>query len=362
VKLKTFLVISAFAIAQAEQSAGVIRMGLVGNPFDKPIASGILGYAQDHKLFEQEFEKDGIKVQWEFYKGTGPAINEGLASSNVDIASYGDLPAILGKSGGIPTKLVAPGSVGQNIYVGVKPKSPFKTILDLKGKRVGYMRGTYLHLSWVKLIKSLGLSEKDFKTFNLSQTDGCVALEAGHVDAYVGTNVILDLRRKGGARVLYSTNDLDPSARRFQGFSAVVASEGFLREHPDLARRWLTVYVKAAKASLEESYRETWIQGVARPGYALETVREDVGPLPLAEQNAPVFDARYLNRLKEGVETAAQAGLTRKAIDLGAWIDRSYLDAALAKEAPSWAKGWAGFPAPSVRTTARRGAIGKESR
>src|ERR1035437_4249286 len=74
-----------------------IHLGVVGNPFDKPIATGILGYAQEHRLFETEFANDGIAIKWDFYKGTGPAINEGLANGGVDITSYGDLPGILGK-------------------------------------------------------------------------------------------------------------------------------------------------------------------------------------------------------------------------------------------------------------------------
>lgn len=353
--MKTLLFASILSVvlSSTPRAEGtVIRMGLVGNPFDKPLASGILGYAQEHKLFEQEFEKDGIRVQWEFYKGTGPAINEGLAGGKVDIASYGDLPAILGKSGGIPTRLIVPGSVGQNIYVGVKPGSTFRTIEDLKGKRVGYMRGTYLHLSWVKLLRSHGLQERDFKAFNLSQTDGCVALEAGHVDAYVGTNVLLDLKRKGGARILYSTNTDREETRPVKGFSAVVATEGFLRAHPDLARRWVAVYVRAAKASLEESYRETWIQGVAKPGYGIETVREDQGTLSLAEQNAPIFDARYLARLTEGVQAASSAGLIRRPIEVPRWIEGSYLAAAIATESPGWGRGFPAVSLPTVKQAA----------
>jgi sulfonate transport system substrate-binding protein len=336
------------ALASASYAASTapreIRLGVVGNPFDKPIATGILGYAQEHRLFETEFAKDGIAVKWDFYKGTGPAINEGLANGGVDITSYGDLPGILGKAGGIDTRLVAPGSVGQNIYVAVPPKSTVKSLLELRGKRIGYLKGTYLHLSWVRLVRSLGLSEKDFKVFNLSQTEGAAALQGAQIDAYVGVSTFLDLADRGGARILYASNTGDAKAREIQGFSVVVASRRFANEHPDLLQRWVNVYVRAAVAALDENRREDWIKLAAKPGYAQAEIRRDLADNSLAEQNAPVFDERYLAKLRLGVKASLDAGLIRREIDIPGWIDRGYLDKALRTEAAGvvWAKGFSG--------------------
>jgi sulfonate transport system substrate-binding protein len=324
-----------------------IHLGVVGNPYDTPIATGILGYAQEHRLFEQEFAKDGIEVKWDFYKGTGPAINEGLANGGVDITAYGDLPGILGKAGGIDTKLIVPGTVGQNIYVAVAPKSTLQSLKDLKGRRIGYMKGTYLHLAWVRLVRRLGLTEKDFKVVNLSQTEGVSALQGGHIDAYVGVNTFYELAQRGGARILYTSNTRDAQAREIQGFSVVVAASRFVREHPDLVQRWVNVYVKSAVAILDENRREDWIRLAARPGYPPENIRHDLGDNPLAEQNAPVFDERYLSKLRSSLKAASDAGLIRKEIDPTQWIDRSFLDKALRSEAAGVA--WAGgFPATSA--------------
>jgi sulfonate transport system substrate-binding protein len=39
---------------------------------------------------EDEFKKDGIKVQWTFARGAGPAVNEQFANDLADISLLGD--------------------------------------------------------------------------------------------------------------------------------------------------------------------------------------------------------------------------------------------------------------------------------
>jgi len=237
--LRAVAALSALATLAAGPASAApvreIRLGLVGNPYNKPLAAGVLGHAQEKGILEEEFARDGVKVTWTFYKGTGPAINEALANNKVDIAAYGDLPGILGKAAGIDTRLIIPGPVSQNIYLAVGPGTPYKSARDLKGKRVGYHKGTYMHLSFVRLARSLGLAEKDFKIFNLSIPDGNAALQAGHIDAYVGTNTLVQLSERGAVRLLYHTDGADPKKRELQGFSVVVATGRFLKENPDVA-------------------------------------------------------------------------------------------------------------------------------
>src|ERR1019366_3351178 len=80
------------ALAQA-QNVSSIRIGVatggVGNP--PRTGSSALGIANAQGLLEKEFEKDGIKIDWIFFKGAGPAVNEALGNKQLDLAWQGDL-------------------------------------------------------------------------------------------------------------------------------------------------------------------------------------------------------------------------------------------------------------------------------
>ena len=59
-------------------------------------------------LLEEEFKKDGIKIQWTFLRGAGPAVNELFANGLLDSSHLGDLPSVVGRAStarapGLPT-------------------------------------------------------------------------------------------------------------------------------------------------------------------------------------------------------------------------------------------------------------------
>ena len=78
-----------------------------------PSGAGIVDVLRDRQTLEKEFEKDGITIRWDFFKGAGPAINEALANGQEDFAYLGDFPAIIGKAGGLDTRLLS--AVARNV-------------------------------------------------------------------------------------------------------------------------------------------------------------------------------------------------------------------------------------------------------
>ncbi|MEL1619785.1 aryl sulfate ester ABC transporter, partial [Acinetobacter baumannii] len=77
---------------------------------------GVVDVLYTRQLLEKEFANDGIAVKWSFFKGAGPVVNEAFANGQVDFAYLGDLAAIIGKSGGLDSRLLAATARGVNHY------------------------------------------------------------------------------------------------------------------------------------------------------------------------------------------------------------------------------------------------------
>jgi ABC-type nitrate/sulfonate/bicarbonate transport system substrate-binding protein len=125
-------VVTLLASAQAE-SLRTIRIGVPDQSAgSKPFIAGPVGMAFIRHQLEAVFKPQGVEVQWQFFKGAGPAVNEALANRQLDFVYLGDLAAIIGKANGLPTRLLL-GSRGSESYLAVTRASGIKQLADLKG-------------------------------------------------------------------------------------------------------------------------------------------------------------------------------------------------------------------------------------
>src|SRR5690606_8493997 len=99
---------------------------------------GSTGIARAKGWFDEEFAKDGIKVEFPGFKGGGPMVGQALANGQIEFAGNGDMISILGRSSGIKSRLLMPGSRLENAYLLVRPDSPIKSVADLRGKKIAY--------------------------------------------------------------------------------------------------------------------------------------------------------------------------------------------------------------------------------
>src|SRR5688500_11376911 len=65
-------------------------------------------------MLEEEFKTDGIQSSWSFLRGAGPATNELYANGLADFSLLGDLPSIIGRSGGLKTRVLAATAIRGN--------------------------------------------------------------------------------------------------------------------------------------------------------------------------------------------------------------------------------------------------------
>jgi sulfonate transport system substrate-binding protein len=316
--------LAATSLFAAEAKPSVIRIGTPAGAYSKPFTTGAIGTVHAKGVVEDEFRKDGIEIEWNFLKATGPGINEAFANNSLDFASIGDLPAIAGRSGGLKTRLVACSGRGGNTYVVVPDDSKVTSVKQLKGKRIGVNKGTYMHASFLKIIKDYGLSEKDLKIFNMDIPTQQTAIASKDIDAAFMTNAALDLRLRGVGRIIHSTRN-DPS--NYQQIGSILVNEQFAKKYPDITRRLVKAYVKGAilAARSKDESLKLW----TKSGSPLASLKEDNEGKSIQYTTSPRLDEHFITYYRDSIRYFKEVGLIRQTFDLDKWIDRSYLDAAI---------------------------------
>jgi sulfonate transport system substrate-binding protein len=322
------LMASVSGLTWAQDKPTVIRIGAVGNAFGKPFASGLMEVLHSQKLLEKEFEKDDIPVEWTFFVGTGPAINEALAAGKIDVGSYGDICGVIGKANGIQITALAGSGRGSNILIAVPATDTTSHSLeDLKGKRIGFLKGTYLHLEFEKLLAIHHLSDSDFQVFNLGNGEGTAALLAGRIDAYVGTSYYRYLEQHDHSlRVVYSSKN-DPED--IKGGGLLVGRDEFVHQYPDITRRILKAYLQAAYWASQPKNREAFLRLSTKGGLPYESIKQDYEGTTVRARNNPLLDDYFFNYYTSTVDFSLKHGLIRQGFDVKQWADGTYINAAL---------------------------------
>ena len=281
-------------------------------------AGGVVDVLRDQQIYEKAFADQGIKIQWDFFKGAGPVINEAFANDQVDLAYLGDLAAIIGKSNGLDTRVLSASARGVKHYLGVVPGSGIKTLQDLKGKRVAIFRGTASQLSFDAALASQGLSEKDLKIINLDFNGAVAALAAKQIDASWGGSSLTALQAKGLAELPLNTKDLGGAG----SVQAVLVGNGkFVDEHPEVVAKLLKAQQQAVQWLTQDSNKQAYIQLVSGlASYPSVILTEDLKDQKLSEVFPSTLDPVFLGKLQDAVDLASQQKLIRKAFKVSDWV------------------------------------------
>ena len=313
----------------AEDKPAVIRFGFatVGIDGFTPVAGGnAAGSAQSKGLVDEEFKADGIRVDWNFFRGAGPALNEALANGLVDFGWHGDLPSIIGRSSGLKNKLILACGTRGGLYIAVPADSPAKTLEDLKGKRVSIAKGTNGQLAFAKVLREHGLGEKDFKLINMDGATSRGALATRDLDGAVGGSELFALRDRGVARIIYSVKGRSAALTRQ---TAVWVTEDFAAKYPSTVQRLVNVLVKEAAWASDEANRNDVFRVWAKSGQGYSNYKEDYEGTPLRTRQTPLFDEFFVHHYRDAVKAAVEFKLIRNAFDVDAWIEPKFLNQAL---------------------------------
>jgi len=319
------LIAATTAFAQAPS---VIRIGVATGGVGTPPRTGssTVGLVNSQGLLEKEFAKDNIKVEWIFFKGAGPAVNEALVNHQLDFAWQGDLPSIVHRAGGVKTRIIAGSGVRNGLYLGVPPDSGIARIEDLRGKRVAVFKGTNLHLAAVRALAAHGLKESDLKLINLDTAAAQAALTTKDIDAAFGYVELFLLRDKGVAKVVWSAAQ---DSYRYTRQTVLLVADDFATQQPQIVQRVVDVVVRTARTYSDESQRGELFTQWGKAEFPEKTWREDFIGQPLRVRLSPLLDPFLVARYKDASEEAFKLKLTRSKPEIDSWFDRSFLTAAL---------------------------------
>jgi sulfonate transport system substrate-binding protein len=317
----------AAALAADQGWPDVVRLGLVGNAYNKPFTSAAIGEIQATQSFDREAAKHGTKVQWNFFSATGPAINEAWANHTIDLGSSGDLPSLIGLAGGLKIKVLAGSGREQSIYVGVLTGNPATQWGDLKGKKVTFQKGTYFQLVFDRILRDRGESENDYQVFSLLTANQIIALQAGQVDAVIGTTSLLTYQKQGQVRIIYH-DDYQHDAK-YLGFGNVSITQEYIDKYPDLVQAFVNQYVDAAILLAQPSHLAEAFRLLAQTGSTSSEVIQDEGKEPYANRINPLLGPKWLAHQNDVIQEIKGYGLIRKTFDINDKVDLRFLNKAI---------------------------------
>lgn len=192
----------------------------------------------------EEKWKDVCNVTWTSFNA-GPAETEALFAGEIDIGYMGPVPAINAnvKSDG-DVKIISNATNAGAVLLAGKDAG-ISSVKDLADKKIAVPQlGNTQHLCLLNLLTEYGLSASDVTITASSNADIVNLIDSGRVDAAVvpepwGTT----MEKNGTAKVISDYNELFlkgdyPSA-------LVIASNDFLKDHPDLAAGFLEAHEEA---------------------------------------------------------------------------------------------------------------------
>lgn len=298
----------------------------------KPSYAGASAAVVEKAYIDAELARLGVKIEWVPANNGSVAafVNEAFAQRRIDFAMYGDLPSVIANASGLRTKLLVPGGGLSTTYLVVPANSPARSIEDLKGKRIAVHRGRPWEFPFDKLLKSRGLSFRDFRILNLNPQAGAAAVSTGSADAFVTLSDAWVLVDKKVGRIIW---DSGREAEDWQMRAELWGDERFVREHPQITQALVTGVIRTYQWAAQEQSRGEFVRYATRFGQTEDVVRRDLDSQnrPWKQRWSPLFTPAVRQHYVEEIAYAKEAQLIRRDVDVDALFEPKFVAAALAQ-------------------------------
>jgi sulfonate transport system substrate-binding protein len=203
--------------------------------------NGVLVIARQQATLETHFASQGIGVKWlEF--SSGPPMLEAMNAGSIDYGAVGDAPPIFAQSAGAAIVYAAgqPITNGQGILI--QGNSAIRTIADLKGKRIGFTKGSSAHNIVVQTLEKAGLGYADITPVYLTPPDAGPAFANGSIDAWAIWDPYFAIgETKQNGRILVDAAEITKAN------SFYIANRDFAKNHGRILQEIIDVTASTAK-------------------------------------------------------------------------------------------------------------------
>ena len=219
--------------ASAEAGIKEIRIGYQKN--------GVLVIARQQAALEKHFNPLGVDVKWVEFS-SGPPMLEAMNVGSIDYGAVGDSPPVFAQAAGAAIVYAAgqPITNGQGILV--PQNSAIRSIADLKGRRIGFTKGSSAHNIVVQTLEKAGLTYADITPVYLTPPDAGPAFANGSIDAWAIWDPYFAIgETKQNGRILVNASEITKSN------SFYIANRDFAKNHGAVLQQIVDVTSSTAK-------------------------------------------------------------------------------------------------------------------
>ncbi|MDE5445378.1 aliphatic sulfonate ABC transporter substrate-binding protein [Bradyrhizobium sp. CSA207] len=235
------------ARANAQGAVKEIRVGYQKN--------GVLVISRQQAALEKHFAAQGIEVKWVEFS-SGPPMMEAMNVGSVDYGAVGDSPPVFAQAAGAAIVYAAGQPITNGSGILVPKDSPIRTIAELKGKRVGFTKGSSAHNIVVQTLEKAGLTYADITPVYLTPPDAGPAFANGSIEAWAIWDPYFAIgETKQNGRILINSREVTKTN------SFYIANRDFAKNHGAILQQ--IVDVTTATAKWAEQHRDEVAKSLA---------------------------------------------------------------------------------------------------
>lgn len=194
---------------------------------------------RQNEMFKKEYAKDGIDVKYAHIT-SGSEQTAALASGDLDfLNAVGGTSVLLAASNGVDLKVISAYSRAPQGFVIVAKDKNIKSVKDLKGLKIGGPKGTILNQLLVAALHKDHMSLNNVQFVNMGIPDAMAALSNGSIKAALLAGPAALKAEESGAHIVANGKGL------ISGLIVTAVNGKFLKEHPALVKKFLTVQKQA---------------------------------------------------------------------------------------------------------------------